>query len=187
DGKTLAITLDYKGNPDIFLLAADYSSKRKWKVTRRVTNHHAIDTSPAFSADGKKIAFVSTRRGRAQIFMKNLAKKSSRAQLLFSTPHRTYTPKWCRSGIREYIAFTQLVGNKSVIFIYDVRNKNGWRATSTSAPNAENPSWSPHCNLIAYESIGSNIGSNGIRISPIVGGRSVSLFAGPFTTPNWGK
>ncbi len=187
DGKSLALTLDYKGNPDIFLLATDYSTQRKWRVLRQLTRHHTIDTSPAFSPDGKQIAFVSTRKGRAQIFIKNVTAKGGRARLLFSTPHRTYTPKWCRAGIREYLAFTQLVGNKSVIFIYDVRNKNGWRATSLSAPNAENPSWSPHCNLIAYESDGSKLGSQGIRISPIIGGRSVSLFAGPFTTPTWGK
>ena len=185
--KFLAITLDISGNPDIYLLKTNFSNRKKWKIVKKITTNHAIDTSPVFSPDGKKLAFVSSRNKKAQIYIKSLTKKGKGARLLFSTPHRTYTPRWCKSGKREYLAFTQLIGNRSVIFIYNLKTHKGWRATSLSAPNAENPSWSPHCNLIAYDMTGKKDLKKGIWISPIAGGRATMLFGGSFTMPTWGK
>jgi tol-pal system beta propeller repeat protein TolB len=186
NSKRLALTLDYKGNPDIYILKTDFKSNKKWRIVKKITRNHGIDTSPAFSPDGKKVAFVSSRRKKAQIYVLDISKKRQRPHLLFSTKHRTYTPRWCKSGKREFIAFTQLVGNRSVIFIYNMKTKKGWRATSLSAPNAENPTWSPNCNLIAYDSNG-NRSKKGILVSPIIGGRATPLFSGPYSTPSWGK
>ncbi len=183
DGKTIALTMDHAGSPDIFLLAADYATTKKWRIIKQLTNHYDIDTSAAFSPDGKRIAFVSARNGRAQIFVMNA--DGSGQRLLLSTPHRTFTPRWCRSENREFIAFTQLVGNQSVIFIYDVVNQNGWQATPADAPDAENPTWSPHCNLVAYESHGDSRRPAGIYISPLVGGASARLLTGDARMPAW--
>lgn len=183
DGKYIALTLDYTGSPDIFLLAADYETTKKWRIFKQLTNHYDIDTSPAFSPDGKRIAFVSARNGRAQIFV--MKADGSEQRLLLSTPHRTFTPRWCRSGDRELIAFTQLVGSQSVIFIYDVNSQKGWQATPADAPDAENPTWSPHCNLVAYESHGNARQPAGIYISPLVGGAAARLLSGDARMPAW--
>ncbi|MBN2724550.1 MAG: PD40 domain-containing protein [Deltaproteobacteria bacterium] len=183
DNTRLALTMDYKGNPDIYLLHSEFNSTRKWRVAKKLTKHHNIDTSPVFSPDGKKIAFVSARRGNAQIYIKHLS--TGKITRLLSTSNRTFTPKWCKSGNREYIAFTQLVGNRSVIYIYNVLTRAGWQATSTSAPNAENPTWSPHCNLLAYESAGSKTAAAGIRLSPVQGGSSRLVLSGKLSMPAW--
>ncbi|MBU1220778.1 hypothetical protein KKF34_11190 [Myxococcota bacterium] len=183
DGSKLALTLDYRGNADVYTLNSDYSSTKKWRISKKLTKHHDIDTSPEYSPDGKRLAFVSARGGSAQIFTYDFA--SGRIRKLFSTKSRTFTPRWCKSGNREYIAFTQLVGAKSVIYIYDVVAKNGWQATSSAAPNAENPAWSPHCNLIAYESEGAKGKAAGIWISPVRGGHSRVLYTGKLAMPAW--
>ncbi len=178
-----ALTMDYKGSVDIFLLRTDFDSTRKWRVVRQLTNHHEIDTSPAFSPDGQKLAFVSARNGRAQIYTMNA--DGSGQKLMLTTPHRTFTPRWCKSGDREFLAFTQLIGRNSVIFVYNVTTQQGWQVTSTGAPDAENPSWSPHCNLIAYESHGDRNNEPGIYISPLVGGSSALLYRGHGRMPAW--
>lgn len=183
DGKFIALTLDYAGSPDIFLLSTDYETTRKWRIFKQLTNHYEIDTSPAFSPDGKRIAFVSARNGRAQIFVMNA--DGSGQRLLLSTPHRTFTPRWCRSEDRELIAFTQLVGTQSVIFIYDVNNQRGWQVTPADAPDAENPTWSPHCNLVAYESHGDPRKPAGVYISPLMGGASAQFLTGDARMPAW--
>ncbi|MDA3864822.1 MAG: hypothetical protein PF689_13245 [Deltaproteobacteria bacterium] len=183
--KYLALTMDFRGNPDIYLLKPDFKTTKKWRIIKKLTTHHSIDTSPSFSPDGKRIVFVSNRRKRAQIFTKKI--KGGKPRLLFSTGNRTYTPRWCSSGKREYLAFTQLVGNKSVIYVYDLKTRGGWQATSSSAPNAENPAWSPHCNLISYESSGSKTKKNGIWISPVRGGKSSVFLKGSLTMPAWDR
>ena len=59
NSKKLALTLDFKGNPDIYILKTDFKSNKKWRIVKKITQNHGIDTSPAFSPDGKKVAFVS--------------------------------------------------------------------------------------------------------------------------------
>ncbi len=183
DGRHIALTMDHAGSPDLFLLTADYETTRKWRIARQLTTHHDIDTSAAFSPDGRRVAFVSARNGRAQIHVMNA--DGSEQRVLLVTPHRTFTPRWCKSEDREYLAFTQLVGNQSVIYVYNMTTSQGWQVTPGDAPDAENPTWSPHCNLIAYESHGSGTSPAGIYISPLVGGASALLYRGKAAMPAW--
>ena len=183
DGRQIALTMDHAGSPDVFLLKTDFETTRKWRIVKQLTTHHDIDTSPAFSPDGRRVAFVSARNGRAQIYVMNA--DGTEQKPLLSTPNRTFTPRWCKSEDREYLAFTQLVGDQSVIFVYNVATAQGWQVTPAGAPDSENPTWSPHCNLIAYESHGSEGNPAGIYISPLVGGASALLYKGTAVMPAW--
>ena len=59
DGKSVAFS--WRG--DIWLVPSQGGT------ARRLTTHPATDRSPEFSPDGKRLAFVSTRTGSAQIFV----------------------------------------------------------------------------------------------------------------------
>ena len=59
DGGTLAFA--WRG--DIWSVAV------KGGAARRLTQHPAVDSSPAFSPDGKQIAFVSDREGSKQVYV----------------------------------------------------------------------------------------------------------------------
>ncbi|MBU1068948.1 hypothetical protein KJ975_05185 [Myxococcota bacterium] len=183
DGLRIALTMDHAGSPDVFVLKSDFETTRKWRIEKQLTTHHDIDTSAAFSPDGRRVAFVSARNGRAQIYVMNA--DGSDQKLLLATPNRTFTPRWCKSDEREYLAFTQLIGNESVIYVYNVATAQGWQVTPQGAADAENPTWSPHCNLIAYDSHGSEATPAGIYISPLVGGASALLFKGTASMPAW--
>jgi len=59
----LGVVLSKSGNPEIYLTTSD------GKIIRKLTNYRGIDSSPSFSPDGEKIAFVSDRYGSPQIFI----------------------------------------------------------------------------------------------------------------------
>jgi TolB protein len=61
------MVLSKDGDPEIFIMnLADRS-------LRQVTRHHAIDTEPSWSPDGKSLIFTSDRGGRPQIYQIELA------------------------------------------------------------------------------------------------------------------
>jgi dipeptidyl aminopeptidase/acylaminoacyl peptidase len=72
DGSTVAFTRTVtdgqtgRRNGDIWIVPADGSAPPKALITG-----DASDTSPAFSADGKKLAFLSSRTGATQLFVAN--------------------------------------------------------------------------------------------------------------------
>lgn len=57
NGKWIAFVSTRSGNPDIYAMKADKSE------TIRLTDNPAVDGEPAFSADGRRIVFVSKRYG----------------------------------------------------------------------------------------------------------------------------
>ena len=44
-------------------------------MSRRLTKHSAIETEPVLSPDGKKLAYISDRTGRPQVYMMDLSSK----------------------------------------------------------------------------------------------------------------
>jgi dipeptidyl aminopeptidase/acylaminoacyl peptidase len=63
---------------------------------RRLTNSGKQDRSPAWSPDGKRLAFVSDRAGKPQIYLLNLA--GGEAQQLTDAPNGAGDPQWSPDG-----------------------------------------------------------------------------------------
>jgi TolB protein len=67
-----------------------------------LTDDPAFDDQGAFSPDGKRLAFVSTRRGQADIWMLDL--KTRKTQLIIGDPAGDFRPAWSPDG--QWIAFS---------------------------------------------------------------------------------
>ena len=124
---------------------------------------------PAFSPDGRRIAFVSNRTGRAQVWTAN-ADGSDARQLTFHTFAAT-SPQWSPDGERLVFA-SEVDGNWD---IYTVRTDGAESARVTWDPSQEeNPSWSRDGRWIYFRSDRTGIsqlwktrpdGSNPVRVT----------------------
>ncbi len=88
------------GNSEVFLANGDGSKQRN------LTDNPFFDGWPAWSPDGKKIAFASNRRGHGyQIFVMDA--DGANPRLLSNTEGRGTAPRWSPDG--KVIYFTNCV------------------------------------------------------------------------------
>ena len=72
DGRHIAFETDVTGDWEIVVIREDGTG------LRNVTNHPGRDTSVSWSPDGKRLAFVSDRAGKADIHVLELASLDER-------------------------------------------------------------------------------------------------------------
>ncbi|HXV61152.1 MAG TPA: protein kinase, partial [Vicinamibacteria bacterium] len=95
DGKTLAVSSDRSGNPDLWIVPAGGGNMRQ------LTTDPTPDWAPSWSPDGKEIAFYAHRSGQRQVWIQPLDGGPAR-QLTRGEVESTF-PSWSPNG-RE-IAF----------------------------------------------------------------------------------
>ena len=133
DGNTLAFGSICSGN---------YLQLYLWdRVTRTVTpltepNYNAF--TPAYSPDGRWLAFSSDQDGSPNLFLMNL--QTGETQNLTQSEFTDSHPAWSQDS--QWIAFTRNLGGNEEIFVINV---NGGEATNlTNSPGADlYPAWSP--------------------------------------------
>ena len=103
--------------------------------------------SPAWSSDGKQIAYVSFENNRAQVFIQDLA--SGKRDLILSSSSSVSSPAWSPDG--KNLALTSTKDGNSEIYIIDLNNKKISRLTENSAIDTE-PAWSPDGKKIIFTS-----------------------------------
>ena len=144
DGNKIAVVLSKDKNSEIYVL------DRKGNLTR-LTNHLNIDTSPTWSANGKKMAFTSDRSGTGspQIYIMDSRKgdKSAVKRISFGSSYND-NPAWSPDGSR--IAYTSLINGTFQIKIYNLDTKMTSVFTSGRV-DKEEPSWSPDGRFIVFK------------------------------------
>ncbi len=142
DGETFLFVSTAAGNADIYLRRVDGRN-----VTNLTARSLAADFQPAFSADGSRIAFRSSRDGGG-IFVMGATGESVRRLTTLG-----YNPSWAPDGSRiafstESIRFTP--SNRSTVArLWTADAESGATRQITAALDAVQPSWSPHGHRIA--------------------------------------
>ena len=137
---------------DIFILDVDGINER------RLTHHPKSDGAPAWSPDGKHIAFSSRRSGNGEIHIIELASGKIR-QLTKNNPDEGYSslPSWSPDGL--HIVHEQIIdGGGRHIYITDIDGKNTRPFLQGVQPHLigetvisrSHPRWSPDGTHVMY-------------------------------------
>jgi Tol biopolymer transport system component/serine/threonine protein kinase len=149
--------------------AEDIKSPRSLKRATPIISSTRDDLAPQFSPDGKKIAFMSTRSGRPEIWVCD-GDGSNAVQLTsFGGPQVT-NPRWSPDG--ERIAFDSNAGGQFDIWVTSASGGKPQRMTTDPA-NDGNPSWSRDGRWIYFDS--ARTGEQQVWKIPAAGGDAIQV------------
>jgi TolB protein len=118
------------------------------EMLHKLTKHMAIETEPALSPDGKKLAYISDRTGTPQVYLLNLSTKKTKR--LTKKGNYNSSPAWSPDG--TMIAYNGVRNSKSGIFRVLVDDPLGFETqVSPKGMQAESPVWSSDGSIVAYQ------------------------------------
>ena len=138
-------------NHDIYVMNADGSGER------RLTSGPVQSNSPAWSPDGRKIAYVRRSAPTLGVYTRDIYVMNadgSGQRRLTSGLRATWSSVWSPDG--RAIAFTSGRGGTSVIFVMNA-DGSGERRLTTSPADAQFPDWSPDGRRIAFTGATDNV------------------------------
>lgn len=172
DGNTLALTLSYRGNPDIY--SYDLNSNQ----LTQLTNNGAIDTEATWSPDGQHIAFTSDRGGKPQVY--RMRRDGSQVERMTYDGDSNQRADFSPDGNK--LAMVQKSGNGFRIAVQDLENNN-IRIVS-EGPLDDSPNFAPNGQAIMFAKQGRN---NELATVTIDGETKTRLSqSGEVREPAWG-
>ena len=153
DGKQIAFASDQVGPvvinqpPKILERLEIYVIHASGGNPINLTQHRADDNYPAWSPDGKRIAFTSKRDGNFEIYVMNA--DGSNPTRLTDNPRMDVYPSWSPDG--KQIAFESDRNLAPNIFVMNPDGTNIKQVTEGPDWNIE-PAWSPDGKRIAFAS-----------------------------------
>jgi len=142
DGKSIAFSSDRDGNREIYVMNANGSNERRLTNTGGVvpdTALNGLDADPAWSPDGRKIAFNSNRDGDYEIYVMNADGSGQRN--LTDNASLDALPAWSADG-RQLVFESERAekGNRDV-YVMSASNGTVIGRLTTVAQADEMPDW----------------------------------------------
>ncbi|MCY4524092.1 MAG: hypothetical protein OXB84_05070 [Halobacteriovoraceae bacterium] len=143
NGKNLILTLSFLGNAEI------YNMNLKTRRLRRITRHYSLDVDPSLSSDGRILAFLSSRSGRAMIHTLNPKGQELNVQRISFVGQFNATPRFNPFG--SEMAFAAWSGRGFDIYRINADRSGLVRLTKNFGSN-EDPSYSNDGQFIVFSS-----------------------------------
>lgn len=149
-GMTIAPRFSPDGQKVVMSLLQDdgttniYTMDLRSRVTTRLTNSQAIDTSASYSPDGSQIVFSSDRGGRPQLYV--MGADGSNPQRISFGDGSYSTPVWSPRG--DLIAFTKQSQGQFSIGV--MRTDGSGERILTSGFHNEGPTWAPNGRVLMF-------------------------------------
>jgi serine/threonine protein kinase/Tol biopolymer transport system component len=148
DEQLIAITRQDPGSPGSDIWVMDW----KRRVNTKVTLDPSDDMAPVWAPDGKRIAFVTYRKGNADIFVKN-ANGIGPETPLVETAADEFVEDWSKDG--RFLAYKQAQGEFEDLYIlpFDADGKPGKPFPIIQGPyHKDEPQFSYDGQWLAYVS-----------------------------------
>lgn len=151
DGKKIAFMSNRDGNYEIYILNIESVIKDiDDKEQKNLTNKEgAWDGDPAWSPDGKKIAFASTRDGNYEIYLIDVDGKN--VKRLTESKGDDRFPNWSQDGKKIVFMSESKKSGSPEIYIMDADGKNPKQLTNNTH-NEWSPVYSPDGKKIVFGS-----------------------------------
>ena len=111
--------------------------------------------SPAWSPDGKEVAYVSFERGKAEIFIQNLNSGKRRNITRNDFVGQTSSPMWSYNGKYLAMSVSRVANGEADIYIMKISTQVYYQITSKIGIDTE-PTWMPDGDSILFTSNRSN-------------------------------
>jgi len=143
DGERMGGTVENRGVKELYI--ADYDGENQ----RRVTVSKTLNINPAWSPDGRSIAYTSYRRGGGQIFVSHIFQALLDELTKGEKVGENWLPAWSPDGTRLCFASTR--DGNSEIYVMNRDGSNVRRLTRHPGIDIS-PTWSPPGTQIAFVS-----------------------------------
>jgi TolB protein len=176
------------GSQDLWSVDADGENLQRLTRDRAQESGYPLAMSPAWSPDGRRVAYVSYQSGLPRIYEMNLD-TGERKEVPASRDGDYITPTYTPDGRR--LAFAINAGRSSGLFTYDIVNDCCLETITQGRWEDISPSFAPDGRQLVFNSNRLGVGAPQIYRMPANGGQATILSPyvynrpGYYTSPQW--